>query len=111
MDRQGSVPDGGTQTCSFVVELPGIEPDALPGNMPSEVPVRYASIQFGPHSLLAVSFSGLDGVEGESQLFRRIAAARPDGRQAMATVLLGRIIGFVAMAVLFAYYAYTVWHL
>jgi hypothetical protein len=33
-------------TSIFCVELPGIEPDALPRNMPSELPVRSVSFQF-----------------------------------------------------------------
>jgi hypothetical protein len=33
-------------TCCFVVELPGIEPDALPGNLPSELRFRYVSVRF-----------------------------------------------------------------
>jgi hypothetical protein len=32
----------------FVVELPGIEPDALPGNMPSELLFRYVSVRYSP---------------------------------------------------------------
>jgi hypothetical protein len=35
-------------TCCFSVELPGIETDALPGNMRSELPVRFVSFRFGP---------------------------------------------------------------
>jgi hypothetical protein len=30
----------------FLVELPGIEPDALPELLPSELPVRYVSFRF-----------------------------------------------------------------
>src|SRR6516162_7810148 len=33
---------------SFSVELPGIEPAALPGHMPSELRFRYVSVRFGP---------------------------------------------------------------
>jgi hypothetical protein len=32
----------------FSVELPGIEPAALPGLLPSELPVRYVSFPFSP---------------------------------------------------------------
>jgi hypothetical protein len=32
----------------FLVELPGIEPDALPGKMHPGLPVRYVSFQFNP---------------------------------------------------------------
>ena len=37
-----------TATSMFSVELPGIETDALPGNMPSELPVRSISFRFSP---------------------------------------------------------------
>jgi len=48
-------------TSIFSVELPGIEPDALPGPLPSELPVRSDSVQFSttrylrfrPHVLTA----------------------------------------------------------
>jgi hypothetical protein len=33
-------------TSRFFVELPGIETDALPGNMHSELPVRSVSVRF-----------------------------------------------------------------
>ena len=32
----------------FLVELPGIEPDALPGLLPSELPFRSVSFRFSP---------------------------------------------------------------
>jgi hypothetical protein len=32
----------------FLVELPGIKPDALPGKMHPDLPVRYVSFQFSP---------------------------------------------------------------
>jgi hypothetical protein len=35
-------------TSTFSVELPGIEPAALPGLLPSELPVRYVSFPFSP---------------------------------------------------------------
>jgi hypothetical protein len=35
-------------TCYFVVELPGIEPASLPGNLPSELQVRSVSVRFIP---------------------------------------------------------------
>ena len=31
-----------------VVELPGIEPVSLPGNMPSELQIRSVSVRFSP---------------------------------------------------------------
>ena len=34
--------------CMFLVELPGIEPASLPGQMPSEMRFRYVSFQFVP---------------------------------------------------------------
>ncbi len=34
--------------CVFSVELPGIETDALPGNMPSELRFRSVSVPFSP---------------------------------------------------------------
>jgi hypothetical protein len=39
-----------------MVELPGIETDALPGNMPSELPVRSVSFHFGPVRYLRFRF-------------------------------------------------------
>ena len=47
----------------LLVELPGIETDALPGNMPSELRFRSVSVPFSPVRYLPVSFSGLDGVK------------------------------------------------
>jgi hypothetical protein len=44
-----------------VVEPPGIEPDGLPGNMPSELPVRYVSFQFSPARYLRFRFQVLTG--------------------------------------------------
>jgi hypothetical protein len=38
----------GPLTSTFSVELPGIEPAALPGQMPSEPQFRYISFQFSP---------------------------------------------------------------
>ncbi len=35
-------------TCTFLVEQPGIEPASLPGNMPSELQLRFISFQFSP---------------------------------------------------------------
>lgn len=35
-------------TCHFIVELPGIEPDALPGLLLSDPPVRYVSVPLSP---------------------------------------------------------------
>jgi hypothetical protein len=35
-------------SAALLVELPGIEPDALPGNMRSELPVRSISFRFSP---------------------------------------------------------------
>jgi hypothetical protein len=81
-------------TSDFSVELPEIQPDALQSR-----------------SLPAVSFSGLDGVKRDHQLSCALPLHGPDARQAIITVLLGRIIGFVAMAVFFAYCAYTLRHL
>lgn len=34
-----------------------------------------------------------------------------DARQAMIAVSFGRVLGLIAMAVFFGYYAYTLWHL
>jgi len=34
-----------------------------------------------------------------------------DARQAMIAVSFGRILGLIAMAVFFAFYAYTLWHI
>lgn len=45
-------------TSIFSVELPGIEPNALPDNLASELPVRRISAQLRP---LVTWFSGLDG--------------------------------------------------
>jgi hypothetical protein len=35
-------------TSTFSVELPGIEPELLPGKMPSDLPVRSVSFRFSP---------------------------------------------------------------
>ena len=35
-------------TWAFSVELPGIEPVSLPGNMPSELQIRSVSVRFSP---------------------------------------------------------------
>lgn len=43
-------------TSSFSVELPGIEPDALPGNLGSELPVRSISAQFSTAHYLRFRF-------------------------------------------------------
>jgi hypothetical protein len=43
-----------TSTCS--VELPGIEPAALPGLLPSELPVRYISFPFSTPRYLRFRF-------------------------------------------------------
>ena len=42
-------------TSIFLVELPGIEPASLPGQMPSEMRFRYVSFQFVPGEYLQVS--------------------------------------------------------
>ena len=62
----------------LVVELPGIEPDAPPGNMPSELPVRSISFRFSPGSLPRVSFSGLDGVKRKQYHIPDTRKARRD---------------------------------
>src|SRR5271169_6860216 len=46
-------------TCCFSVELPGIEPDDLPGLLPSELPVRSVSFRFGPLRYLRFRFRAL----------------------------------------------------
>jgi hypothetical protein len=46
-----------------LVELPGIEPDGLPGLLASELVLRYVSFRFGAPWLPAVTLSGLDGVK------------------------------------------------
>jgi hypothetical protein len=40
----------------FSVELPGIEPDALPGLLPSELLFRYVSFRFVPARYLRFRF-------------------------------------------------------
>jgi hypothetical protein len=52
---------------TFLVELPGIEPDALPGLLPSELQFRYVSVRFSPVRHLRFSFAGLDGVKRGTQ--------------------------------------------
>jgi hypothetical protein len=44
------------------VELPGIEPDGLPGNMPSELPVHSVSFRFSPARYLRIRFRVLTNV-------------------------------------------------
>jgi hypothetical protein len=39
-------------TSTFFVELPGIEPAALPGEMPLELALRYVSLRFSPSRYL-----------------------------------------------------------
>src|SRR5271163_3011103 len=46
--RKENWPELVALTSTFSVELPGIEPDALPGLLPSKLPVRYISVRFGP---------------------------------------------------------------
>ena len=43
-------------TSLFFVELPGIEPAALPGLLPGDLPVRYVSLPFSPARYLRLSF-------------------------------------------------------
>jgi hypothetical protein len=50
-------------TSTFSVELPGIEPDALPGLLPLQLPFRSVSFRFSPVRYLRLRFSGLDGVK------------------------------------------------
>jgi hypothetical protein len=52
----------------FLVEPPGIEVDALPGNMPSELRLHYVSFPFNPAHYLRFPFSALDGVKSGHHL-------------------------------------------
>jgi len=49
-------PELSALTSIFSVELPGIEPAALPGNVVSEMPVGSASFPFSPVRYLRVRF-------------------------------------------------------
>jgi hypothetical protein len=46
VDEKENRPELTALTSLFFVKLPGIETDALPGKMASEVPVRSVSIRF-----------------------------------------------------------------
>jgi hypothetical protein len=46
----------GRISAALFVELPGIETDALPGNLGSELPVRSISVEFGPARYLRLCF-------------------------------------------------------
>jgi hypothetical protein len=50
-------------TSFFFVELPGIEPELLPGKTLSGLHFRSNSFQFGTPRYLRFRFSGLDGVK------------------------------------------------
>jgi hypothetical protein len=52
-------PELAALTSIFSVELPGIEPDALPGNMPPDLPVRSISVLFSPARCLRIRFQAL----------------------------------------------------
>jgi hypothetical protein len=46
----------GRISAALFVELPGIEPEALPALLPSELPVRYVSVHFGTARYLRIRF-------------------------------------------------------
>jgi hypothetical protein len=46
-------------TSVFSVELPGIEPEPLPGNMPPELRFRFNPLHFGTSRYLRFSFQVL----------------------------------------------------
>jgi hypothetical protein len=54
----------------YSVELPGIEPAALPGNMPSELPVRSVSVRFSPAHYLRFRSRFLTASRAESSFIR-----------------------------------------
>jgi hypothetical protein len=65
-DEKENWPELVALTSVPLVELPGIEPELLPGIMRSELRFRDVSFPFVPvhsRSLPAVSVSGLDGVK------------------------------------------------
>jgi hypothetical protein len=66
-------------TSKFSVELPGIEPAALPGRTHPDLALHYVSFPIQSLSLPAVSFSGLDGVK--------------DGQAPPTTELLNNLVG------------------
>jgi len=70
-----------------VVELPGIEPDALPGNMLSELQFRYVSVQFGTARYLRFRFQVLTASRAVNAASWRFHT--PGGRKltASATIL------------------------
>lgn len=61
-------------TCCFSVELPGIETDALPGNMPSELQVHSVSFQFSPARYLRFHSQVLTASRGSSPMPSRSGA-------------------------------------
>ena len=51
-------------SCCLSVELPGIEPEPLPGKMPSELLFRYVSFPFSPARYLRLRFRVLTASRG-----------------------------------------------
>jgi hypothetical protein len=46
----------GRSSAAHFVELPGIEPDALPSNLASDLTVRFDSVQFSSVQLVTCGF-------------------------------------------------------
>jgi hypothetical protein len=81
VDEKENWPEPVVLTSTFLVELPGIEPDAPPGNLPAELPIRSVSFRFSPARYLRIPFrvltaSRLDhrGSEPCTRRLRRLQA-------------------------------------
>jgi hypothetical protein len=60
IDENENWPDlSGLASQHSVVELPGIETDALPGNLPADLPIRSVSFRFSPARYLRIPFRDL----------------------------------------------------
>ena len=56
------------------MELPGIEPDGLPGNTPSELPVHFVSFRFSPARCLRIRFRVLTTSRAVTDSINRLSA-------------------------------------
>ena len=66
----------------LLVELPGIEPASLPGNMPSELPVRSVSVRFSPARYLGFCSRVLTASRAVPATIEHRAAGRGDAARA-----------------------------
>jgi hypothetical protein len=74
-------------TCTYSVELPGIEPACLPGNLPSERQFRSGSFHFSPAGYVRLCFRVLTpsrAVDSVRSLIYRYSAASTTARHPRA---------------------------